>query len=118
MQQRAANQVPQRGIGYIQADGEAVFQSYPKLLQKAASVLSGHRQIGLRSPSGTDSNAFRLNRGRFTIFTNRLSAQQAIGGPSAWVQFNPLELGLLENPLELGLFGEVQERCCWRKQKC
>lgn len=45
----ATNKFPERGIGYIQEDGSEIFQSYPQLLEEAARILAGLRQLDLKA---------------------------------------------------------------------
>jgi acyl-CoA synthetase (AMP-forming)/AMP-acid ligase II/acyl carrier protein len=60
--QEAANHAPDHGVGYVQDDGSVRVESYPALLTRAACVLGGLRQRGLRAGdhvvlalSGTDT---------------------------------------------------------------
>lgn len=46
---RAAKEAPNKGITYIDADGNEQFQSYPELLTEAQRVLTGLRNLGLKA---------------------------------------------------------------------
>lgn len=56
---RAATQVPDKGIIYIQPDGSEVRQSYSELLKDAERILAGLRKLGLKPQ---DKVLFQLER--------------------------------------------------------
>jgi acyl-CoA synthetase (AMP-forming)/AMP-acid ligase II len=45
---RAAAGQPQNGVGFIQADGEVLFYTYPDLLTRAGSLLNGLQKLGIK----------------------------------------------------------------------
>ena len=44
---KAAEEFPEKGIGYIQEHGEQVFGTYRELKEEAAKILGGYRELGL-----------------------------------------------------------------------
>ncbi len=49
---RTANNRPERGIRFVDADGKESFQSYPELLERARRILTGLRKAGVKPGQG------------------------------------------------------------------
>ncbi|MCZ6675796.1 MAG: Ig-like domain-containing protein [Candidatus Poribacteria bacterium] len=77
-------------LSFIAADAGAINQNLVFLTINGRTIQPG-------------AGALQFNRGRVTIFLDRLFAQQVGGGFGGVFQLDPLSLGVLEDPLSLGV---------------